>query len=859
MSQQSDSVSSVASAQSAPAAMAFLTLLLGGDQVSTGQLLLFTKAGSTTAGHNRSAFFTRVADAATHAMRESTTREVYVGVALRRDGLDPTHRGRNDDVVALLGLVADVDVRGPAHADVKQYAATIDDARGMLERVALKPTVIVASGHGLQAWWLFERPWVFADATERERAAAVSKGWHKYLAGLAATHGFEIDAVHDLARILRVPGTLNHKLPPAVPVRILTQDGPRHTPDDFTAVVPPTPATMTSPSDTTPNDTPMPLVLLAGAEPPSEKFQELYTSSERFRLSWDRARPEFKDKSPSAYDMSLAALAKRRGWTDQEIVDLLIANRRRHGDDLKLREDYYATTIERAGTLQAAPPSELRADRGSVDDEATGTKTTGRTMSQIQALLKIADAAEVFRTPAGAPHATFPVDDHRETSVIGTRGGTRFRRWLGWRSMAESGRPPSAQAVQDTLHALEARATFGSVVHDVQTRIALHEGKIYLDLANDRWECVEIRPDGWSIISAPPVRFRRHHELAPLPHPDRLGDLTLLRDLVNVANNDDWILLASYIVGTIGCLPSFPVLVVTGEQGSAKSTLGRILKALIDPAHRAPTRSLPRTEEDLVIAAQDTHVLVFSNISSIADPMSDALCRLASGEGFGKRKKYTDDDEIVFGAARPVVLNGIGDYAARGDLLDRSILLNLPTIDAKERRTERELWIELAHTAPKILGALCNAAVVGLRNHAVTKLTWVPRMADFAQWVVACEPALPWNAGAFLSAYQQNRASTVQDPLEHSIVTDEFLVWANVNVLSTQPVEIQANALLQALNAHFHDDERRILSEPKWPKTPAQLSQELRRLAPALRQAGFELTSGKTPNGRHRFIRIARI
>lgn len=859
MSQQSDSVSSAAIGNAAPVALDFLTLLLGGDEVPTGQLLLFTKARAATAGHNRSVFFTRVADAAEHAMRESTTRDVYIGVALRRDGLDPKHRGRNDDVVALLGLVADVDVHGPAHADTKQYAATIDDALGMLERVALKPSVVVASGHGLQVWWLFERPWVLADATERERAAALSRGWHEHLAALAATHGFEIDAVHDLARILRVPGTLNHKLPPAVPVRILTQDGPRFTLDDFTALVPPTPATTTSPSDTTPKDTPAPLVLLAGAEPPPEKFQELYTTSERFRLSWDRARTEFKDKSPSAYDLSLAALAKRRGWTDQEIVDLLIANRRRQGDDLKLRDDYYSTTIERAGTIQPAPPSEVRADHGSVDDEATSTKTTGRTTSQIQALLKIADAAEVFRTPAGAPHATFPVDDHRETSAIGTRGGTRFRRWLGWRSMAESGRPPSAQAVQDTLHALEARATFGSVVHEVHTRIALHEGKIYLDLANDRWECVEIRADGWSVVTTPPVRFRRHHELAPLPRPDDQGNLMLLRDLVNVASDEDWVLLVGYLVGTIGCLPSFPVLVVTGEQGSAKSTLGRILKALIDPAHRAPTRSLPRTEEDLVIAAQDTHILVFSNISFIADAMSDALCRLASGEGFGKRKKYTDDDEIVFGAARPVVLNGISDYAARGDLLDRSILLNLPTIDAKERRTERELWAELANTAPKILGALCNAAVVGLRNYPITTLTWVPRMADFAQWVVACEPALPWNAGAFLSAYQQNRASTVQDPLEHSIVTDEFLVWANVNVLSTQPHEIQAGALLQVLNGHFHDDERRILTEPKWPKTPAQLSVELRRLAPALRQAGFELTFGKTPNGRHRFIRVARI
>ena len=103
------------------------------------------------------------------------------------------------------------------------------------------------------------------------------------------------------------------------------------------------------------------------------------------------------------------------------------------------------------------------------------------------------------------------------------------------------------------------------------------------------------------------------------------------------------------------------MLVLSGEQGSAKSTFSGILRALVDP-NTAPLRALPREDRDLFIAATNGHVLAFDNVSGLPAWLSDTLCRLATGGGFAVRQLYTDQDEVLFDATRPMILNGIEDF-----------------------------------------------------------------------------------------------------------------------------------------------------------------------------------------------------
>src|SRR5579872_5121171 len=175
------------------------------------------------------------------------------------------------------------------------------------------------------------------------------------------------------------------------------------------------------------------------------------------------------------------------------------------------------------------------------------------------------------------------------------------------------------------------------------------------------------------------------------PHPGSGGKLDALRPFVNTPTDADWVLLASWLVAALSARGPYPVLVLHGEQGSAKSTTARVLRALVDPS-TVPLRSEPKEARDLMIAAKHGWMLAYDNLSHLVPWLSDAICRLSTGGGFGTRQLYTDEDEILFDAMRPVIIDGIEELATRGDLLDRSIILRLPPIPDNRRRPEADFW-----------------------------------------------------------------------------------------------------------------------------------------------------------------------
>src|SRR5262249_11502371 len=208
----------------------------------------------------------------------------------------------------------------------------------------------------------------------------------------------------------------------------------------------------------------------------------------------------------------------------------------------------------------------------------------------------------------------------------------------------------------------------------------------------------------------------------------------------------------------------YPLLAISGEQGSAKTVLSKLLRALVDP-NVAAVRALPHEERELMIAANNGHVLAFDNLSGLSPWLSDALCRVASGGSFSLRRLYTDDEEVLFKAARPTLLNGIEDVIGRADLADRAIFLTLGPIDEEQRRSEAELWREFELARPTILGALLDAVVHGLRTVGSVQLARLPRMADFALWATACETSF-WPAGTFTRAYTANRKTAIEGMID---------------------------------------------------------------------------------------------
>src|SRR5438132_739146 len=318
----------------------------------------------------------------------------------------------------------------------------------------------------------------------------------------------------------------------------------------------------------------------------------------------------------------------------------------------------------------------------------------------------------------------------------------------------------NAAAVRSALDLLEARAQFDGSERAVHVRIAEHAGHIYLDLADERWRAVAIGPNGWRVIGCPPVRFRRPAGMLPLPVPQQGGSIEYLNSFLNFASRDDSLLIVAWLLGALRPNGPYPLLAISGEQGSAKTVLSKLFKALIDP-NAAPVRSLSREERELMIAANNGYLLAFDNLSGLPAWLSDALCRLASGGSFAVRQLYTDDEEVLFEAARPILLNGIEEVISRPDLGDRAIFLTLAPIGEAQRLPESELWREFEIARPQIFGALLDAVVHGLRALGGVHLDRLPRMADFALWAAACERAL-WPGGTFARAYAANRRAAIE-------------------------------------------------------------------------------------------------
>jgi hypothetical protein len=340
-----------------------------------------------------------------------------------------------------------------------------------------------------------------------------------------------------------------------------------------------------------------------------------------------------------------------------------------------------------------------------------------------------------------------------------------FKLWLSRLYYERRRSAPNSDAVQSALNILEAYSRFDGPELPVSVRIADANGKIYIDLGAPDWSAVEIDTDGWRVLDVPPVRFRRSKGRLPLPVPKHDGNVNALRHFLNVKSDEDFALIVAFLVAVLRGRGPFVILVLTGEHGTAKSTLTRIIRTLCDP-NSAPLRSLPRDDRDLFVSANNGYVLAFDNVSKLPVWLSDSLCRLATGGGFGTRELYTDSEEALFDAMRPIILNGIEDFVTRGDLADRAVALTLAEISDDKRRDEESFWAEFDLAAPLILGALLDAIACGLKTLPHVKFARKPRMADFARWVVACEAKLPWTAGTFMRAYERNRVESIETMLE---------------------------------------------------------------------------------------------
>lgn len=443
-----------------------------------------------------------------------------------------------------------------------------------------------------------------------------------------------------------------------------------------------------------------------------------------------------------------------------------------------------------------------------------------------------------WTTEDGRLFLDYQTNAGRRTMQIQPSGNCDFRGWFAAFCVNTIGFVPNGDLLNTAqVYFSDWVRTEGKKVKDF-IRVGGRVGELYVDIGNDTNDAWRITAKGIEKVTGGPthIRLLRGAGMLPLVEPDLSTPaselMPLLREFIK-APEDDLVLLVSWLLGSMRPEGPYPVLTISGEQGSGKSTILRLLRRIVDP-HALDMRTPPEDQRDLQAMVRNSFCLAFDNVSFISHKMSDALCVISTGTGAqGGRALYTNAEESAVRVCRPIAMNGIPDVIERGDLVDRSIHVHLPRIDAKDRRDDYEFWQLFASKHAKLLGALMNAAHIATQNYAQVKLEEKPRMSAFAVWVVAAEDALGWTPGHFIDVYSNNRNDAEMHMLEfHGLASALLRMMEDKKEFSgTYPDLIG--------QLEMHSGPRETL-----PKTSHAFAAELRRIKPLLERTGLRFFNG---------------
>jgi putative DNA primase/helicase len=494
------------------------------------------------------------------------------------------------------------------------------------------------------------------------------------------------------------------------------------------------------------------------------------------------------------------------------------------------------------------------------NDDAAGSHRGGNQMDKKekqfqQAMTLVRDRIVFSKNKSGVFHATISEHDGISTFPVGSlRLLAKVKKIVFGGLKLRLSKPVQEELVEELREEADTPAIDRFEVHH---RVAQgSNGQIYIDLCNTKSEVLEVDGKGYRLhdFAHEMPLFLRSPGMAALPDPiGAQPNLELLRCFVNVTSENSWRLVIVYLLYCYRPGGPYVILVVNGTAGSGKSNFSRLIRRLVDPSP-VSTQSLPESTLDLMITANNSHMLVFDNVRQLTHKMSDALCSLATGAGVRIRMLFTNSEETMFYASRPCVLNGIGDVANQTDLLSRCVQLELPVI--KVRRTEEEFNRKFEHAIGPIFAGLMDALSKTLA--ALPGITEAPesRMADFELFGMAVERALNWPVGSFKCAYARNQASQMRDVLCDDVLAQALRALVQDEVQDGIDYTKTPTELLKELDTYVSNAER--ASKADWPQSPHSLSKRLKKIEPALRACGIGVSFNHSGNRTITLTRLKR-
>ena len=472
-----------------------------------------------------------------------------------------------------------------------------------------------------------------------------------------------------------------------------------------------------------------------------------------------------------------------------------------------------------------------------------GDPTDGQAMGQAQLLVSMAeDTYRLIRSTDGRTYAV-PKLGPAVAVPLASKGGNSVRAKLAASLRRRTGKVANSSALSDCITVLEGEAAELNP-QPVHLRVGPAGDTLVVDMGIETGQCITITPAGWSIEADSPVIFRRSELTHPLPEPLRGGSLDGLRELINLSEEDyrlaiGWVV-AAYFTG----IPH-PILLIQGEQGTAKSNLIRSLLALVDPQPGAE-RTPPKDQREWAIFARASWAFSFDNVTEIPDWLSNALCKGVTGDAVLQRALHSDEDIMVFAFQRVMAITTIAiRHDLAGDLADRILLIEPEVLE--HRLTEAEVARRRQATLPAALGAVLDVAAGVLRELPAATVTDAPRMADFARVLAAVDAVKGWNTLVTYRAKVSDMSLSLIEGNTLATALRKLATAPSPGGLDPAPWEGTATELLETL--------RRVcqahgLAAAELPAGEKILGQKVREIAPALRRTGVDIRP--QPRSKHR-------
>ena len=521
--------------------------------------------------------------------------------------------------------------------------------------------------------------------------------------------------------------------------------------------------------------------------------------------------------------------------------------------------------------------------KGNVDDDTSTTAAEEKQPSKILEKILIDLALEnvtLFKDESGTPHAIVKIKDHYDVLSI---EGSRFKRYL-FKLFYDTfdNSIVNAETINNVVQILQTNAEYEGRTIPLHLRAAWSNTEtkdtIYYDLTDETRRCVRITKDGWKISENQlEVLFKRYRHQLPQIEPFRLDTmdgidgiiLDKLVDLFNVKDSDNKLLLKCYIISLFIPEIAKPVLMLHGEQGSAKSMLQELVKMLVDPSY-LKTLSFPRDSNEFIQQLSHNYIVYYDNISEIREWISDLLCRAVTGGGSSKRQLYTDDEDIIYNFKRIVGLNGINLGATKADLLDRGLIIQLERIPKQKNRKPEDIHKDLIKLKPQLLGYIFDilVKVLKLKEQLGGKplLSEYDRMAEFEEYAKIISRCMGNPEGEFLRAYQDNIGVQIDEaiaasPLSMAIVElmkDSYDDKGNVLKVK-EDWDDTPTKLSEQLNEIAETTLKINIQRSKsWPKSASYLSRRLNEVKTNLIEKGIEIEKYKDKKG-NRKIKICKV